>query len=114
MPTPRTEEGSLDFSFEAALGAICGNDFLKRMQSLVHETWIHVWVKVGKLPGDKHLLHDEHLGVSAHFRRGDLAGAKRLFAKHLDMAPAATEAAARSRRPGTAKRIRARRPLSTT
>jgi GntR family transcriptional regulator, transcriptional repressor for pyruvate dehydrogenase complex len=82
-----SEEGSLDFSFEAALGQICGNELLRRFQSLIQELWVRAWAAAGEAPGDKQLLFQEHLHVFERFREGDLAGALAIFRVHLDLPP---------------------------
>jgi GntR family transcriptional regulator, transcriptional repressor for pyruvate dehydrogenase complex len=84
-----SEEGSLDLSFEVALGEICGNEVLRRLQSVLHEVWVQALVTLGEAPGDKFLMHREHLPVFDRFREGDLAGALARFRDHLDMVPVA-------------------------
>jgi GntR family transcriptional regulator, transcriptional repressor for pyruvate dehydrogenase complex len=95
-----SEEGSLDLSFEAALGEICGNEVLRRLQCVLHEVWVQALVSIGEAPGDKFLLHEEHLPVFERFREGDLEGALSSFREHLDMAPAGKRTASRVRRNG--------------
>lgn len=98
--TEDSEEGSLDLSFEAALGEICGNEILRRLQSVLHDVWVQALVSVGEAPGDKFLLHQEHLPVFERFRAGDLQGALDSFREHLDMVPVGTRTTSRSRRNG--------------
>lgn len=78
------EGGDLIVSFERALGVICGNELLRRMQSLVHQIWVEAWVKIGKAPGDKHLFHKEHIALYHCMRRGDQAKFRTLLEAHLD------------------------------
>jgi GntR family transcriptional repressor for pyruvate dehydrogenase complex len=80
-----SERGDLIVSFERALGAICENELLRRMQSLIHQIWVEAWVKIGKAPGDKHLFHKEHIALFHCMRRGDLPKFRTLFAAHLDI-----------------------------
>jgi GntR family transcriptional repressor for pyruvate dehydrogenase complex len=79
------EGGDLIVSFERALGVICGNELLRRMQSLIHQIWVEAWVKIGKAPGDKHLFHQEHIELYNCMRRGELLKFRKLLAAHLDM-----------------------------
>jgi GntR family transcriptional repressor for pyruvate dehydrogenase complex len=101
-----SEEGSLDLSFEAALGEICGNEVLRRLQAVLHEVWVNALVAMGEAPGDKFLLHQEHWPVFERFREGDLAGALATFREHLDMVPSGDANASRSRRDGRSPRRR--------
>lgn len=81
------EEGSLDFSFEATLGSVCGNELLRRLQSLIQELWVRAWAASGEAPGDKQLLFQEHVLVFQRLRDGDLSGALTAFREHLDLPP---------------------------
>jgi GntR family transcriptional repressor for pyruvate dehydrogenase complex len=79
------ERGDLIVSFERALGAICQNELLRRMQSLIHQIWVEAWVKIGKAPGDKMLFHEEHIGLFDCMRRDDIVNFRKLFTAHLDI-----------------------------
>lgn len=79
------EAGSLDFSFEASLGEICGNELLRRFQALIQELWVQAWAAAGEAPGDKQLLFQEHSRVFECFRSGDLLSALASFREHLDL-----------------------------
>jgi GntR family transcriptional repressor for pyruvate dehydrogenase complex len=79
------EGGDLIVSFERALGMICGNELLRRMQSLIHQIWVEAWVKIGKAPGDKHLFHKEHIALYHCMRRGELTKFRKMLAAHLDI-----------------------------
>ena len=81
------EAGSLDFSFEATLGQVCGNELLRRFQSLIQEMWVRAWSAAGEAPGDKHLLFQEHCEVFERFRNADLPSALAVFREHLDLPP---------------------------
>ncbi len=84
------EVGSLEFSFETSLGEICGNPLLRRMQALVQEIFVRAWAASGEVPGDKHTLFQEHVGVFERFAEGDLLGSLARFREHLSFAPAVT------------------------
>ncbi len=77
------EEASLDLGFEAALGRACGNEVLRRLQSLVHDVWLQAQIASGVAPGDPGALHREHREIFEAFERGDLAQAERRLAGHL-------------------------------
>lgn len=81
------EEASLTLSFEAALGAICGNEVLHRIQRMLHQVWLQALVTLGEAPGNKHLLHREHVEIFERFCAGDLEAAVVLFRRHLDLFP---------------------------
>ncbi len=77
------QEASLDLGFEAALGRACGNEVLRRLQSLVHDVWLQAQIAAGVAPGDPAALHREHCEIFEAFERGDLALAEGRLADHL-------------------------------
>jgi GntR family transcriptional repressor for pyruvate dehydrogenase complex len=79
------ERGDLIVSFERALGVICQNELLRRMQSLVHQIWVQAWVKIGKAPGDASLFHQEHIALYQFMRDGDKQKFQQMFEAHLDI-----------------------------
>jgi len=87
------EEGSLEFSFETSLGDVCGNPLLRRLQALMQEMFVRACAARGKVPGDKHRLFQEHVGVYERFAEGDLLGALARFREHLSFAPRASATA---------------------
>lgn len=84
------EEGSLEFSFETSLGEVCGNPLLRRLQALMQEMFVRACAARGEVPGDKHRLFQEHVGVYERFAEGDLLGALARFREHLSFAPRAS------------------------
>jgi len=85
-PEARTG-ASLDLGFEAALGRVCGNEVLRRMQALAHDVWLQAQIAVGLAPGDPSALHREHREVLEAFARGDLPEAERRLRDHLSFLP---------------------------
>lgn len=80
-----SEEGDLMVSFEAALGMVCGNELMRRTQNVVHAIWVQAWVGIGVAPGDKFLLHREHVEIFERFRAGEREEAMALFRAHLNV-----------------------------
>ena len=74
---------SLDLGFEAALGRVCGNEVLRRLQALAHDVWLQAQIAVGVAPDDPSALHREHVEILAALERGDLADAERRLRGHL-------------------------------
>jgi GntR family transcriptional repressor for pyruvate dehydrogenase complex len=87
------EEGSLEFSFETSLGEVCGSPLLRRFQALVQELFVRAMAASGEVPGDKHRIFREHVGVFERFAEGDLLGALARFREHLSFAPRSRELA---------------------
>jgi GntR family transcriptional regulator, transcriptional repressor for pyruvate dehydrogenase complex len=79
----REASASLDLGFEAALGRVCGNEVLRRLQALAHDVWLQTQIAVGVAPGDPAALHREHREVLEAVERGDLAAAERGLREHL-------------------------------
>jgi GntR family transcriptional repressor for pyruvate dehydrogenase complex len=77
------QEAGLDLGFEAALGRVCGNEVLRRLQALVHEVWLQAQIAVGSAPDDRFRLHQEHLIIFEAFRIGDQEGALAALEAHL-------------------------------
>jgi GntR family transcriptional regulator, transcriptional repressor for pyruvate dehydrogenase complex len=80
-------EAGLDLGFEAATGQVCGNEVLRRLQSLVHDLWLQAQIAAGIAPGDPSRLHREHREIFEAFERGDLSGAERALGEHLCALP---------------------------
>lgn len=79
----RESSASLDLGFEAALGRVCGNEVLRRLQALAHDVWLQAQIAVGVAPDDPSALHREHREVLEALERGDLAAAERRLREHL-------------------------------
>ena len=79
----REAGASLDLGFEAALGRLCGNEVLRRLQALAHDVWLHAQIALGVAPDDPSALHGEHRYVLEAFERGDLDAAERRLREHL-------------------------------
>lgn len=77
------EESSLDLSFEARLGEVCGNEILRRLQSLIHGVWLRAQLAAHAAPLDRLALHRDHRDICAHLRAGDIATAEARFEAHL-------------------------------
>jgi GntR family transcriptional repressor for pyruvate dehydrogenase complex len=81
------QEAGLDLGFEAALGRACGNEFLRRLQALVHDVWLQAQIGAGVAPGDPAALHHEHREIFEAFERGDLQHALARLSDHLGALP---------------------------
>jgi GntR family transcriptional repressor for pyruvate dehydrogenase complex len=77
------QEAGLDLGFEAALGRVCGNEVLRRLQALVHDVWLQAQIGAGIAPGDPSALHRQHLAIFDAFERGDLHLALERLSDHL-------------------------------
>jgi len=77
------QEASLDLTFEATLGRICGNEVLRRLQALVHDVWLEAQIAEGLAPGGLSRLHREHRQVFEAFAAGELKEAISRFHEHL-------------------------------
>jgi len=113
------EQTSLNLSFEAALGSICGNEPARRLQLMLHEMWLRTQVEVGLAPADPVTLHEEHVEIFEAFRSGDLERTIDLMSQHLDFTrrpggQATAQSTAVRRAQGTGMSgVRRRRPVST-
>lgn len=81
------QEPGLDLGFEAALGRVCGNELLRRLQALVHDVWLQAQIGAGVAPGDPAALHGDHCAIFDAFERGDLAAAQDRLSRHLRSLP---------------------------
>jgi hypothetical protein len=79
-----SEEGSLDLTFEAALGKAPQNRLLMMLQAAIHELWVVTWGQLGRAPAEKFRLHREHVEILAAIDADDLDAATALTAAHLD------------------------------
>lgn len=82
----RAEEpgpSTLDLSFEQALGRICGNEVLRRLQSLTQEAWLETQLTLGLAPHSNETMHTQHRAIFEHFKNGQLDAASKLFSEHL-------------------------------
>lgn len=77
------QEASLDLTFEAALGRVCGNEVLRRLQALVHDVWLEAQIAEGMAPEGLSRLHREHQQIFEAFAAGELQEALRRFRDHL-------------------------------
>jgi len=77
------QEASLDLTFEATLGRVCGNEVLRRLQALVHDVWLEAQIAEGLAPGGLSRLHREHRQVFEAFAAGELHEAISRFRDHL-------------------------------
>jgi len=81
--TDDVQEASLDLTFEATLGSVCGNEVLRRLQALVHDVWLEAQIAEGLAPGGVSRLHREHRQIFEAFAAGDLEEAMSRFHDHL-------------------------------
>lgn len=77
------DEASFDLSFEAAFGKLCGNEVLRRLQSIVHHALLQTQLDEDIRMADHLVLHDEHTRILAALKDGELDAALLLFEKHL-------------------------------
>jgi len=77
------QEASLDLTFEATLGRVCGNEVLRRLQALVHDVWLEAQIAEGESPDGLSRLHREHEGIFEAFSAGRLDEARERFRDHL-------------------------------
>jgi GntR family transcriptional repressor for pyruvate dehydrogenase complex len=82
--TDDVQEASLDLTFEATLGRVCGNEVLRRLQALVHDVWLEAQIAEGVAPEGLSRLHHEHQEVFEAFAAGELDEALRRFRDHLN------------------------------
>lgn len=78
-----SEQGSLDPSFEAALGRATGNPVLVEFQRAVHELWLHAWITLGGAIANRRHLHHEHRNILDALKRGHFQEAERLMRQHI-------------------------------
>ncbi|HEV7627980.1 MAG TPA: FCD domain-containing protein, partial [Streptomyces sp.] len=78
-----SEQGSLDPSFEAALGRATGNPVLVEFQQAVHELWLHAWITLGGAIANRRHLHHEHLTILDTLKLGQVQEAERLMRQHI-------------------------------
>lgn len=81
---PDPEVGSLNPSFEAALGKTTHNPLLMRLQAAVHELWIEAWSGLRVAPGTKHGLHEEHVAMYDTLVRRDAELATSMMRWHIE------------------------------
>jgi GntR family transcriptional repressor for pyruvate dehydrogenase complex len=75
---------SLDLSFEAAIGAICGNELLRRVQGVVHGIWLTAQIEAGVAPDDSVRMHAEHRQILKAFIDRDVDHAISVMRQHLN------------------------------
>jgi GntR family transcriptional repressor for pyruvate dehydrogenase complex len=78
-----SEQGSLDPSFEAALGRATGNTVLVEFQRAIHELWLHAWITLGGSVADRRRFHREHKAILEALRSGRAAEAEELMREHI-------------------------------
>ncbi|SDH33272.1 GntR family transcriptional regulator, transcriptional repressor for pyruvate dehydrogenase complex [Sinosporangium album] len=76
-------EPRLFLAFEAALGQICGNEVLWRIQALVHQIWIEAQLSLGEFSARASRVHDEHTDILRALEGGYHEKAMLLFEQHL-------------------------------
>jgi GntR family transcriptional regulator, transcriptional repressor for pyruvate dehydrogenase complex len=87
-----SQQGSLDPSFEAALGQATGNPVLAEFQQATHELWLQAWITLGGSIADRGHLHEQHLDILGALERGEHDLAEQLMRAHitgLDPSPGA-------------------------
>jgi GntR family transcriptional repressor for pyruvate dehydrogenase complex len=78
------QQTTLNLRFEAAaLGSICGNEPVRRLQLMLHEMWLRTQVAVGLAPADPMTLHEEHVEIYEAFKAGDFKRTIDLVNQHL-------------------------------
>ena len=75
--------GSLDPSFEAALGRATGNPVVVEFQQAIHELWLHAWITMGGSIADRNHLHAEHVAILDALRDGRMQQAEKLMRQHI-------------------------------
>lgn len=78
-----TQQGSLDPSFEAALGHATGNPVVVEFQRAIHELWLHAWIALGGSIANRSHLHGEHLDILNALKSGDQELAERRMREHI-------------------------------
>ena len=81
---PDPEIGSLNISFEAALGTTSGSPLLVAIQRAIHQLWVDAWGTLKIAPSDKRALHREHLDIFSAVRDKDVDRAGSLMRQHVD------------------------------
>jgi len=77
------QEATLDLTFEATLGRVCGNEVLRRLQALVHDVWLEAQIAESAPPDGLSRLHREHEQVFEAFSAGEVDEALSRFRNHL-------------------------------
>ncbi|MFE2737048.1 FadR/GntR family transcriptional regulator [Streptomyces sp. NPDC056721] len=78
-----SQEGSLDPSFEAALGRATGNPVAVEFQQAIHELWLQAWITLGGSIADRHHLHAEHVAILDALKNGRMQQAEELMRHHI-------------------------------
>ncbi len=78
-----SEQGSLDPSFEAALGQATGNPVLVEFQQATHELWLQAWISLGGSIANRRHLHAEHVDILRALKRRDTDLAELLMRTHI-------------------------------
>lgn len=81
---PDPEIGSINISFEAALGAASRSPLLVAVQRAMHQLWIDAWGTLKVAPSDKRTLHQEHLDIFSAVHDKDVDRAGTLMSQHVD------------------------------
>lgn len=76
-------DARLDLQFEGALGALCGNTVLMRVQKLLHEMWLELHLELDASREPRERFHQEHEGILRAIEEGDAAGARNQLRQHL-------------------------------
>ena len=83
QPAVELQEATLDLTFEATLGRVCGNEVLRRLQALIHDVWLEAQMAAGMAPENLARLRHEHQQVFEAFAADDLEEALTRFSDHL-------------------------------
>lgn len=59
-----------DFTFEARVAALTGNRITAFQQRQIHELWVYVWTRIGRVPEKWAVLHLEHRLIFEAMRDG--------------------------------------------
>lgn len=78
-----TLEVRLDLAFEAAMGRICGNEILRRLQALLHEMWLTVHIDLHSTREAKAVFHAEHELIFQAYQANDREAALKVMTAHM-------------------------------
>ncbi len=77
------QQGSLDSSFEGALGQATGNAVIAEFQHAIHELWLGAWITLGGAIANRRHLHEEHLSIFEALKMGHYDIAEQRMRSHI-------------------------------
>lgn len=78
-----SQQGSLDPSFEAALGQATGNPIIVEFQRAIHELWLQAWIALGGSIANRRHFHEQHIDILRALKHGDSDLAEALMRAHI-------------------------------